>query len=322
MLSWQAQQLSWQWQAEQRMHAVATRLRCWQAQQRTMRSGQHSWPVHLSFSAAQPASLLRPGASPLQLGRTTHTPSALPQLVPALSKWGGAVVGLTLVAIGAMGLYETFFEQHEEGGQHAEHDPAAEALTGECMLFVMFLNTVPREHPRVVCQGCLGCCRWGPLVCMHVYEGGARGWGCCRGCAVTMWVASALQPSLLQPSRLLPPPYLPSLLQLTTQPACTSPIPAGLEMQGGVLVAKKERSGFGLATFATGIVYGLQVGKERDGCCMCRWAGGIMYGLQLERLLPCVCWTACTPLEFSQVVHQAHLLHLRSLPACSLTLSL
>jgi hypothetical protein len=32
-------------------------------------------------------------------------------------------------------------------------------------------------------------------------------------------------------------------------------------MQDGVLVAKKEkRGGFGLATFATGIVYGLQVG--------------------------------------------------------------
>lgn len=62
------------------------------------------------------------------------TPAALPpplppQLVPALSKWGGAVVGLTLLAIGAMGLYETFFEQHEEGEAH-ESDPAAEALTG------------------------------------------------------------------------------------------------------------------------------------------------------------------------------------------------
>lgn len=32
-----------------------------------------------------------------------------------------------------------------------------------------------------------------------------------------------------------------------------------MEMQGGVLVARKERGGFGLATFATGIVYGLQV---------------------------------------------------------------
>ena len=52
------------------------------------------------------------------------------QLVPALSKWGGAVVGLTLLAIGATGLYETFFEQHEEGEGHDEHDPTAEALTG------------------------------------------------------------------------------------------------------------------------------------------------------------------------------------------------
>ncbi|PRW33155.1 nickel transporter [Chlorella sorokiniana] len=83
------------------------------------------------------------------------------QLVPVLSQWGGAVVGLTLLAIGATGLYETFFEQHEEGEDHEHNDPAAEALTG-------------------------------------------------------------------------------------------------LEMQGGVLVAKKERGGFGLATFATGIVYGLQ----------------------------------------------------------------
>ena len=49
------------------------------------------------------------------------------QLVPALTKWGGATVGATLLAIGAMGLYETFFEQHEE---HDERDPAAEAFTG------------------------------------------------------------------------------------------------------------------------------------------------------------------------------------------------
>ena len=51
--------------------------------------------------------------------------------MPALSKWGGAVVGLTLLAIGATGLYETFFEDHEEGEGHHEHsDPTAEALTG------------------------------------------------------------------------------------------------------------------------------------------------------------------------------------------------
>jgi hypothetical protein len=35
--------------------------------------------------------------------------------VPALSKWSGTVVGLTLIAIGLMGIYETYFEgQHEE----------------------------------------------------------------------------------------------------------------------------------------------------------------------------------------------------------------
>jgi hypothetical protein len=38
--------------------------------------------------------------------------------VPALSKWSGTVVGLTLIAIGLMGIYETYFEgQHEEEEQ-------------------------------------------------------------------------------------------------------------------------------------------------------------------------------------------------------------
>lgn len=52
-----------------------------------------------------------------------------------------------------------------------------------------------------------------------------------------------------------PPPGPPSCLPLLLP----APWPAGMEMQGGVLVARKERGGFGLATFATGIVYGLQV---------------------------------------------------------------
>ena len=40
-------------------------------------------------------------------------------LVPALSKWGGTTVGLTLLAIGVMGIYESFFEQqpHEEAAR-------------------------------------------------------------------------------------------------------------------------------------------------------------------------------------------------------------
>lgn len=38
--------------------------------------------------------------------------------VPALSKWSGTVVGLTLIAIGLMGIYETYFEgAHEEEEQ-------------------------------------------------------------------------------------------------------------------------------------------------------------------------------------------------------------
>lgn len=42
------------------------------------------------------------------------------QLVPALSKWGGTTVGLTLLAIGAMGIYESAFEPpHEVAESHA-----------------------------------------------------------------------------------------------------------------------------------------------------------------------------------------------------------
>jgi hypothetical protein len=43
--------------------------------------------------------------------------------VPALSRWSGTVVGLTLVAIGLMGLYETYVEQHEEGEGHGAAEP-------------------------------------------------------------------------------------------------------------------------------------------------------------------------------------------------------
>lgn len=39
-------------------------------------------------------------------------------LMPALTKWGGTMVGITLLLIGALGIYETFFEgedDHKEG---------------------------------------------------------------------------------------------------------------------------------------------------------------------------------------------------------------
>lgn len=41
-------------------------------------------------------------------------------LVPALSKWGGTTVGLTLLAIGALGVYESFFENEHSYGSGNE----------------------------------------------------------------------------------------------------------------------------------------------------------------------------------------------------------
>eukprot|EP00775_Hariotina_reticulata_P009870 gene9870-10028_t len=51
-------------------------------------------------------------------------------LVPALSKWSGTVVGLTLMAIGLMGIYETYFEGHEaeEEGEQQLKLAVADAL--------------------------------------------------------------------------------------------------------------------------------------------------------------------------------------------------
>lgn len=51
---------------------------------------------------------------------------------PALSRWSGVVVGLTLVAIGLMGLYETYMEGDGEGeGGHGEGEiPLALAGAG------------------------------------------------------------------------------------------------------------------------------------------------------------------------------------------------
>ena len=44
-------------------------------------------------------------------------------LVPALSKWGGTTVGLTLLAIGAIGIYEAYFEEdHAHDGADDEKE--------------------------------------------------------------------------------------------------------------------------------------------------------------------------------------------------------
>jgi hypothetical protein len=47
--------------------------------------------------------------------------------VPALSKWAGTIVGLTLIAIGLMGIYETYFEA---GEGHAHEGELALAAAG------------------------------------------------------------------------------------------------------------------------------------------------------------------------------------------------
>jgi hypothetical protein len=49
---------------------------------------------------------------------------------PALSRWSGVVVGLTLVAIGLMGLYETYMEGEEGGGSHGGEGEIPLALAG------------------------------------------------------------------------------------------------------------------------------------------------------------------------------------------------
>jgi hypothetical protein len=52
-------------------------------------------------------------------------------LVPALSKWGGTTVGLTLLAIGALGVYESFFEAAHEAGAPEAALAGAAAGAGE-----------------------------------------------------------------------------------------------------------------------------------------------------------------------------------------------
>ncbi|GBF94490.1 hypothetical protein Rsub_07024 [Raphidocelis subcapitata] len=51
--------------------------------------------------------------------------------IPALSRWSGVVVGLTLIAIGLMGLYETYFES--DHGHEEEASAAAKAAASASM---------------------------------------------------------------------------------------------------------------------------------------------------------------------------------------------
>lgn len=55
--------------------------------------------------------------------------------VPALERWSGVIIACTLIAIGAMGIYESHFAKDEEDGHHghgeAEADAVKMALAGD-----------------------------------------------------------------------------------------------------------------------------------------------------------------------------------------------
>ena len=53
-------------------------------------------------------------------------------LMPALTKWGGTMVGLTLLAIGFMGIYEAYFEKHEEEDENEELAAIGESYASAC----------------------------------------------------------------------------------------------------------------------------------------------------------------------------------------------
>lgn len=52
------------------------------------------------------------------------------EFVPALERWSGTVVALTLIAIGALGIYETYFAKEDEVEAEAEARNLELALAG------------------------------------------------------------------------------------------------------------------------------------------------------------------------------------------------
>ena len=76
---------------------------------------------------ARRAFLLHARAPHRHPNRAPTPPAPPPRQVPALTKWGGTTVGLTLLAIGVLGVYEAFFEGHDA---HAAAEGSADPLTG------------------------------------------------------------------------------------------------------------------------------------------------------------------------------------------------
>ena len=119
-----------------------------------------------------------------------HHARRFTSLVPALTRWGTTAVGLTLVAIGALGIYESFFEQH--------HVEAKEAAIAALAAAEPAANKAACQQQQFVVQA----------------DGSLAA------------TAAAAGPS-----------------------SSTAAAAAGV---------KKEKRGFGLATFASGIAFGLQ----------------------------------------------------------------
>jgi len=76
-------------------------------------------------------------------------------LMPALTKWGSTMVGLTLLAIGVMGIYEGYFEKHDEASAEVT---AIGAACDDCVLAIwghvdeelhVFRETVPGTERRL-----------------------------------------------------------------------------------------------------------------------------------------------------------------------------
>jgi ABC-type nickel/cobalt efflux system permease component RcnA len=66
--------------------------------------------------------------------------------MPALTKWGGTMVGITLLLIGALGIYETFFEGEDDHKEGEEFEKISEPKIP--FPFVRHAHTHTHTHPH------------------------------------------------------------------------------------------------------------------------------------------------------------------------------
>lgn len=71
-------------------------------------------------------------------------------LMPALSKWGATMVGLTLLAIGILGIYETYFEKnndHQNDAEVAEISELPDCLTNASICVILTDSSICIRSP-------------------------------------------------------------------------------------------------------------------------------------------------------------------------------